>query len=50
MIIPSHHNMGLVDQNKYTITITLFNQVTKLGGARNMSCTVLELYVVDTCL
>ena len=28
----------------------MVSQVTELGGARNMSCKVLELYLMDVCL
>lgn len=38
------------EECQHSIDITLFSQVIKLGGTGNMSCKVLELYLMDACL
>lgn len=37
------------DDTTMITCITLFNGVTRMGGAGKMSCKVLELHLTDTC-
>lgn len=38
-----------LDEEELTEGIPLFNLVTRLGGAKNLSCKVLELHLADAC-
>ena len=49
LVRESHDNqINLVTSNLLD-SITFFGSVTKLGGVKNMSCKVLELYLTNAC-